>query len=99
MKSICLLIFEQHAAIACERDLEIIWVEANTLVKSKVGEKRKHDDSSSNDDYDTAWKKLKSADGVIVPGGFGNRYVLNYEIYRSCAQNHFIVCAISGHDY
>ena len=26
-------------------------------------------------EYEVAWEKVKSADGVIVPGGFGNRYV------------------------
>jgi len=67
---------DQHAAIACERDLDLIWVEAATLEK-KTGTEAADENLESADDYETAWAKLKSADGVIVPGGFGNRYVKN----------------------
>ena len=28
-------------------------------------------------EYDEAWEKVKSADGIVVPGGFGTRYVQN----------------------
>jgi len=62
----------KHAAIACERDLDLIWVEAATLEK-KTGTEAVDENLESADDYETAWAKLKSADGVIVPGGFGNR--------------------------
>ena len=61
----------QHATIACERTLDLVWVEAAHL--EKVGENG--DINVSEEEYASAWEKMKSADGVIVPGGFGNRWV------------------------
>ena len=56
-----------HAAFAVERKLVIKWIDASHL------------DSSSRDDapdaYAAAWETMKSADGVLVPGGFGHRAV------------------------
>ena len=49
----------------------MIWVEAGNL--EKVNENG--EDMTQTDEYVSAWEKLKSADGVVVPGGFGNRYV------------------------
>ena len=46
-------------------------MEASDLEKKTGNEEE--ESSESGDDYETAWAKLKSADGVIVPGGFGNR--------------------------
>ena len=48
----------QHASFEVGRKLVIDWIEATDLEKS-----------SDN----TAWKSLRSADGVLVPGGFGDR--------------------------
>lgn len=57
----------EHSAMRCERRLEIIWVEASDLEpETSDGNKRKID-------YHTAWKNLCSADGILVPGGFGLR--------------------------
>ena len=47
----------RHAAIACEHKLDLLWVEATQL--------------ENNDEE--SWNKLRTCDGVIVPGGFGNR--------------------------
>mmetsp|Transcript_18199 Transcript_18199/g.23579 ORF Transcript_18199/g.23579 Transcript_18199/m.23579 type:complete len:614 (+) Transcript_18199:47-1888(+) len=47
----------KHSSIYCERDLDVVWVDATML--------------EENDNQ--AWSDLKRADGVIVPGGFGNR--------------------------
>jgi CTP synthase len=47
----------RHAAIACKHKLDLQWVEATQL---------------ENNDQE-AWDKVKHAQGVIVPGGFGNR--------------------------
>mmetsp|Transcript_7705 Transcript_7705/g.13571 ORF Transcript_7705/g.13571 Transcript_7705/m.13571 type:complete len:556 (+) Transcript_7705:89-1756(+) len=47
----------RHAAIACQHKLDLQWVEATDL---------------ENDDQE-AWNKVKNCQGVIVPGGFGNR--------------------------
>lgn len=47
----------RHAAIACQHKLDLQWVEATDL----------------EDNKDEAWNKVKQAQGIIVPGGFGNR--------------------------
>ena len=52
----------QHAAMAVDRKLVIDWIEASHLEEG--WEKKQHDD---------AWKHLRDADGVLVPGGFGDR--------------------------
>ena len=48
----------QHAALAVERKLNIDWIEASDL-----------EDSSNNE----AWDLLRHANGILVPGGFGDR--------------------------
>lgn len=47
----------RHAAIACHRKLDLQWVEATDLEEQN----------------EEAWNKVHQAEGVIVPGGFGNR--------------------------
>ena len=47
----------QHASYAVNRTLVIDWIEASNL------EDENHED----------WNTLKSADGILVPGGFGDR--------------------------
>ena len=54
-----------HSAVASDRKLQIVWVEAGMLedahrVENEVA-------------YDEAWGKVKSVDGILVPGGFGER--------------------------
>ncbi len=53
----------QHAAMAVDRKLVIDWVEASHL----------EDDWSDAEESASAWKMLKGADGILVPGGFGDR--------------------------
>ncbi|MEJ6563052.1 MAG: CTP synthase (glutamine hydrolyzing) [Euryarchaeota archaeon] len=55
----------QHAAMAVDRKLIIDWIEASHL----------ETDWGDKNEYDTAWAQLKQADGVLVPGGFGDRGV------------------------
>ncbi|GAB4823125.1 hypothetical protein N2152v2_010171 [Parachlorella kessleri] len=57
----------QHACLAANRKLQIDWVEASHLEPQTKAE-----DSAA---YDAAWEKLHNADGILVPGGFGNRGV------------------------
>ncbi|MFH0834380.1 MAG: CTP synthase [Patescibacteria group bacterium] len=45
------------AALAIGREPEIVWVDSTELTKANSPE----------------WKKVKAADGILVPGGFGNR--------------------------
>ena len=55
----------QHAAMAVDRKLVIDWIEASHL----------ESDWSNEAEKTTAWDSLKNADGVLVPGGFGDRGV------------------------
>jgi len=50
------------AALHCDRKLEIVWVESSSLEKSTDIKER-----------EAAWVNLKSANGVLIPGGFGDR--------------------------
>jgi CTP synthase len=65
--------FKKHAAIACERNLELIWIDATHLEEFSDAEFSIEEKQKRQEDQDAAWSLLKSADGVIVPGGFGNR--------------------------
>eukprot|EP00878_Enallax_costatus_P014560 GHUV01015231.1.p1 GENE.GHUV01015231.1~~GHUV01015231.1.p1 ORF type:complete len:554 (+),score=149.49 GHUV01015231.1:128-1789(+) len=57
----------QHACMAAGMKLQLTWVEAQYLEpEAKEEEPEKYEDS---------WKNLRAADGVLVPGGFGNRGV------------------------
>jgi len=59
----------KHAAIACGRKLELVWVEASHLEKYNDNGEEK----VNSEEYTVSWGKMKSADGVVIPGGFGNR--------------------------
>jgi len=50
------------AALHSDRKLEILWVESSNLEKAADSIER-----------EAAWKSLKSADGILIPGGFGDR--------------------------
>ncbi|XP_076957134.1 uncharacterized protein LOC143632520 [Bidens hawaiensis] len=56
-----------HASVACGRKLVINWVSASDLEDATAIE--------NPDVHRVAWDSLKSADGVLVPGGFGDRGV------------------------
>ncbi|OJI84735.1 CTP synthase ura7, variant 2 [Aspergillus tubingensis] len=53
----------EHAAMYCHKKVQIIWVDSSHL----------EDDTASPADYHKAWHAVCTADGVLVPGGFGNR--------------------------
>ena len=57
----------KHSAIAASRKLNILWVEAQHLEPGH--------ESKDVEGYTKAWQTVRSADGVLVPGGFGNRGV------------------------
>lgn len=57
----------KHATMKCDRDLEIEWIEAGDLEP----EMKAKDPQT----YDDAWQKLRSVDGIVCPGGFGDRGV------------------------
>jgi len=55
----------EHSAMACQRKLNLVWVDASNLEKATL--------DSSPEQYHKAWHELCTADGVLVPGGFGQR--------------------------
>ena len=52
----------QHAAMAVDRKLVIDWIEASHL-----------EPQWDKDEGNAAWEALKNTDGILVPGGFGDR--------------------------
>lgn len=56
----------QHAAMAVNRKLTIDWIEATDLIETEA---------ESKDAFNSAWNKMENADGILVPGGFGDRGV------------------------
>ncbi|XP_072993045.1 uncharacterized protein [Typha latifolia] len=56
-----------HASVVCRRKLVVDWVPSSDLEDETAKE--------APDAYRKAWNLLKGADGVLVPGGFGDRGV------------------------
>ncbi len=54
----------QHASYSVGKKLIIDWIESVNLEKI---------DSPESKVYQKSWDLLKSADGILVPGGFGGR--------------------------
>ena len=52
-----------HSANKAERKLIVHWIESQNLSEDRV----------DTDAYASGWAKIKAADGILVPGGFGNR--------------------------
>lgn len=57
----------QHAGIHHSFKVDIKWIESNHLEDNR---KSKHPE-----EYEKAWDVLKSVDGILIPGGFGDRGV------------------------
>jgi CTP synthase len=57
----------QHACLAASRKLRVDWVDAGLLEEGAREE--------DADGHEAAWARLRAADGVLVPGGFGTRGV------------------------
>jgi CTP synthase len=55
----------EHSVMALEHRLNLVAVEASHLEEPTL--------ASSKADYDDAWSKVRGADGILVPGGFGER--------------------------
>jgi CTP synthase len=55
----------EHSAMACQRKLNLIWVDASNLERATL--------DADPEVYHKAWHELCTADGVLVPGGFGHR--------------------------
>jgi CTP synthase len=55
----------EHSAMACGRKLNLVWIDASDLEQTTL--------QSSPESFHKAWHELCTADGVLVPGGFGHR--------------------------
>lgn len=55
----------EHSAMRCNRRLEIVWIESTDLEAAAQ--------DANKAKYHRAWGDLCEADGILVPGGFGNR--------------------------
>jgi len=56
----------QHASYHAERKLDLQWIESENLHAAS---------QQSPAAFEQAWSTLKAADGILVPGGFGDRGV------------------------
>eukprot|EP00884_Botryococcus_braunii_P010445 jgi/Botrbrau1/19401/Bobra.0338s0029.1 len=55
----------QHACLAADRKLSLVWIDAQQLEEASQAE--------DPEGYAEAWRKLRESEGVLVPGGFGSR--------------------------
>ncbi|KAL1956975.1 hypothetical protein VTO42DRAFT_6464 [Malbranchea cinnamomea] len=55
----------EHSAMACRRKLNIIWVDASNLEKETS--------ETHPEAFHKAWHQVCTADGILIPGGFGTR--------------------------
>jgi len=70
----------QHACLAASRKLKVEWIEAGFL---EADAKVEHPE-----EYEDSWKRLKEADGILVPGGFGGRGVEGKILAAQYAREH-----------
>eukprot|EP00927_Polykrikos_kofoidii_P055305 TRINITY_DN49575_c0_g1_i1.p1 TRINITY_DN49575_c0_g1~~TRINITY_DN49575_c0_g1_i1.p1 ORF type:complete len:625 (-),score=109.13 TRINITY_DN49575_c0_g1_i1:99-1973(-) len=78
----------QHAAVEAGLRLVVVWVESSDLeLNTRQVESAR---------YDAAWRCLKATDGVLVPGGFGNRgiegKILAANFCRTSGKPYFGIC-------
>ncbi|KAK2800661.1 CTP synthase ura7 [Emmonsiellopsis sp. PD_5] len=55
----------EHAAMHCKRKINLIWVDSSHLEEATQ--------QSSPAEFHKAWHAICMANGILVPGGFGNR--------------------------
>ncbi|KAJ2719873.1 CTP synthase ura7 [Coemansia sp. Benny D115] len=72
----------EHAALNVNRKIKISWVEASDLEVPTM-----HKDPLK---YHEAWQHLCAADGILVPGGFGERGVEGKVLASKWAREHKI---------
>ena len=80
----------KHAGLESGLDVDIQWIAATDLEKPTSA------DISSANSYRDAWARMKGCDGVLVPGGFGDRGVEGKILAsRFCRENnipYFGIC-------
>ncbi|KAJ1823325.1 CTP synthase ura7 [Coemansia sp. RSA 2671] len=70
----------EHAALNINRKVKLSWVEASDLEEGS-----KHKDPLK---YHEAWQHMCAADGILVPGGFGERGVEGKVLAAKWAREH-----------
>ncbi|QPG77283.1 CTP synthase ura7 [Brettanomyces nanus] len=55
----------EHSAMRCARKLQIVWVESTDLEPAA--------ELKNKANFHKAWQAVCTADGILVPGGFGHR--------------------------
>ncbi|TVY54780.1 CTP synthase [Lachnellula cervina] len=55
----------EHSAMRCGKKLNLVWVDASDLEEEAMTEKQA--------EFHKAWHAVCTADGILVPGGFGHR--------------------------
>lgn len=74
-----------HSGIQCDRRVDIEWIEASLLEHDGGPGKKPPASPEARDD---AWSRLRSVNGVIVPGGFGDRgFEGKIRAVRHCREN------------
>jgi CTP synthase len=55
----------EHSAMACQRKLNLVWIDASHLEEAAK--------KTNASEHYKAWHNMTTADGILVPGGFGQR--------------------------
>ncbi|BDA42468.1 CTP synthase 2 [Coccomyxa sp. Obi] len=72
----------QHACLAANRKLDVLWVEASHLEDAAK--------EAEGGEHEEAWERLRSAHGILVPGGFGSRGVEGKILAAQYAREHSV---------
>ncbi|EFA83261.1 CTP synthase [Heterostelium album PN500] len=77
----------EHASMHLDRKTVIDWIEASDLEPAREGNASPITDFSP-EKHDRAWDLLRSAHGILVPGGFGDRGVEGMILAANYARTH-----------
>ncbi|PFH32577.1 CTP synthase [Besnoitia besnoiti] len=80
----------QHGAMEANVKLELVWIESTDLEAESTSEEGGAENGAANHKarYDRAWAALHSVQGVVCPGGFGDRGITGKAMSaRFCREN------------
>ncbi|KAI6228905.1 CTP synthase [Aphelenchoides fujianensis] len=77
-----------HAGIYCNHRVHVRSIESDDLVLGN--NENEADQKQKQEKYNHAWKTLKDCDGVLVPGGFGDRGIEGMIVACEYARTHSI---------
>lgn len=78
----------KHSCIACKIQLDLHWVEAAHLEQDSIPT----NGESKEDQYSNAWEIVKNCQGMVIPGGFGDRGFQGKVLAAEYARIHKIPC-------